>query len=121
MLHDYVCRIAELQDQFVGTRYIEIYADIPLARILLRVVSGHAVCRWKREPGDVRARWFDLDDLGTQVLQRSRTQGAGQNAGKIHDAKSAERAAHGQRPWNLARPGPLFLNDASPIFKSSDC
>ena len=47
-------------------------------------------------PGVVaEARFFYLDDLRPQVGQVLRGPGAGQDAGKVHDAKMTQRLVHG--------------------------
>src|ERR1700733_967918 len=117
--HD-VRRIAESQREIIRAGNVQIDADIALAGVLLRIIAGHAVGRRKREARYIRAWRLDLDDLGTEVLQCPSAQRSREHAGEIDDADSTEGAAHGQRPANLARPGPFLQNDASPAFRSSD-
>src|SRR5665213_1180547 len=99
---------------------IQIDADIAFSRVLLRIVTRHAVGRRERKARHIRAWWLDLDHLGTEVLQCPGAQRTCEHAGEIDDANSGKGSAHDQRPANLARPGPFLRNEARPVFRSSD-
>src|SRR5712672_834514 len=120
VLHHDIGGIAELQRQIIRAGNVQIDTDIALAGIMLRIIARHAVGGWKCKTRYVRAWWFDLDDLGTEILQCPRAQRTCEHAGKVDDANSAERTTHHQRPANLARPGPLLRNEARPDFRSSE-
>jgi hypothetical protein len=66
--HD-ICGIAKLQHQIMGARHVEVDADVALAGVLLRVVTGHAIGRWKRKTGNVGTRRLYLDHFRAQILQ----------------------------------------------------
>ena len=117
--HD-ISSVAEFQRQIIGAGDVQVDADVAFSGVLLRVVARHAVGRRKRKARHVEAWRFDLDDLGAEILQCPRAQGTREHAGEINDTNSAERAAHDQRPANLARPGPFLRNEARPVFRSSE-
>ena len=117
--HD-ISSVAEFQRQIIGAGDVQVDADVAFSGVLLRVVARHAVGRRKRKARHVGAWRFDLDDLGAEILQCPRAQGTREHAGEINHTNSTERAAHDQRPANLARPGPFLRNEARPVFRSSE-
>jgi hypothetical protein len=44
-----------------------------------------------RVPGEVAFGWFDLDDVGTEVVEIAAGDGAGQHSREIEDGDALER------------------------------
>ena len=109
ILHHDIGGVAELQRRFMpAAGNVQIDADIALSRILLRIITRHAVGGGKCEARHIRAWRLDFDDFGAEILQCPRAQRTCEHAGKVDDANSAERTSHDQRPANFGKAGAVL-------------
>jgi hypothetical protein len=78
----------QFQDQFAGAGGFQVYADIALADILLKIIAAEPVTLTAEPAGHIALGWFNLEDLGTQIGQHPRGIGPGDNARKVEDLQS---------------------------------
>src|ERR1700753_686769 len=94
VLDDNICVATQIGDYFARLREVQIDADVTLSGILLDVVKPQIPHDRQTNPADI-SRWrLYLHYIGTQVPQRLRAMGPGENAGKVDDPQTFQRSWH---------------------------
>ena len=106
ILDDHVRLIAQAQSNLTRCGNIEIDRNVALARVLLRVVARRLPIAGISHPREVGRRWLDFDDVRAEVQQSFRAVRTREDAGEVRDFDAGKSSSHGQRPSNIAKPGP---------------